>query len=383
MRWTVTAVAAFAAALLSAGAAAGDTFAMKDGKQIQGKIVKEIGVSWIQIRTDEGKLLTVKRFDIVRHVKGDRPVPKQDDAQPAESGTRLEEYRRRAEAVKDPNAEAHYKLGKWCKANGLVKTSRKEFEKALEQDENHEGARLALGYKLAIIDGKKVWLKPDEAKVYEAERRFLAEAGARKSAWGKAVGVSYAVSLEKPKGDDKKTMSALEVRDTLVVKYKLTNRTPFTLVVGGGARGRRRPSTEKIAPGKTGRGEWRTWMYATSADQPDRSTWGRGSSHRVQAHRMGRTTIRARLEGKYARPKVSLAVELSYRIVGTRYYRRKATAKEIAKFLKVEVTPLVGAGASENRRRIRRGEKAEKGKKEGKGEKGGKGEKDGEGEKEE
>ena len=387
MRRTVTAIAVLVAALVvAADTSRGDTFIMKDGKQIRGRIVKKIGVSWVQIKTEDARLLTLKRFDIVRHVEGDKPVPQQaGDGLAPESGSKIAEYRRRVEAIKDPNAGAHFELGKWCKTNGLVKTGDKEFEKTLEQDKDHEGARLALGYKLAILKGKKVWLKPDEAKVWEAERSFLAEAGRRKSAWQKAVRLTYSVDLDKPKGEDKQSMGNLEVRQVMALKYRVTNRTPFTLVFGRARRGRGGSSPERIAPGKTGRGEWRTWLYATAADQPDRTSRGRGSWNKFRAHGQDRTSLRARLEGKYVHPSAQVSIVLSYNLAGTRYFRRKANANEIAKLIKAEVTPFVGTAESKNRRR-RKGEKEDKAGKAEKGEKAGKAskaDKAGEGEKEE
>lgn len=66
-----------------------------------------------------------------------------------------DEYAQRAAALKDTDAEGHYKLGLWCEEQKLADCATKEFEKAIAAKPDHAAARGKLGHRK--IQG--LWVK--------------------------------------------------------------------------------------------------------------------------------------------------------------------------------------------------------------------------------
>ncbi len=119
-----------------------DAVVFRDGRKLEGKIVKE---------TEESLTLRVKYGEVV--------VPKRDIASVERGPTALEEYRKKA-AEAGETAKARYELGQWCRQKGLDEEAKKEYGKALEIDSSYAPAGKALGYEK--VEGR--WLSPDEAK---------------------------------------------------------------------------------------------------------------------------------------------------------------------------------------------------------------------------
>ena len=120
----------------------GDVIVLRDGRKLEGKIIKETGES-----------ITVK----VKY--GEVVVPKRNIASIEKGLTSLEEYQKKAAEAED-TAKAHFDLGQWCQQKGLREESKKEYTKALEKDPTYAPAGKALGYE--EVEGK--WLPPDDAK---------------------------------------------------------------------------------------------------------------------------------------------------------------------------------------------------------------------------
>ncbi|MBI2900763.1 MAG: hypothetical protein HYY17_11315 [Planctomycetes bacterium] len=87
-----------------------------------------------------------------------------------------EEYRRRAAALKDSDAEGHYQLGLWCERQKLAEPASAEFEKAIAAKPGHEGARAKLGHRK--IDG--VWVSRRILDAVAKGLRFPGEEETRK-----------------------------------------------------------------------------------------------------------------------------------------------------------------------------------------------------------
>ncbi|MBI2922928.1 MAG: hypothetical protein HYY18_17880 [Planctomycetes bacterium] len=119
-------VFAFALLLACAGPAAADAIVLKDGRRFEGEV------------TDKGDRYAVKgKFGTVYFDKKD--VAKVEMPP-------VEEYRQRAGALSDQDAEGHFLLGVWCREQGLRAEARAEFEKAIAADSEHGGARRELGH---------------------------------------------------------------------------------------------------------------------------------------------------------------------------------------------------------------------------------------------
>lgn len=133
----------------------GDVVHTTDGRRIKGKIIRKDDES-VVIRTRYGDL-TISRDDIERIEKSKLPE---------------EVYAEKAKELSDDDAEGHYRLGLWCKENGLGKEAEEEFKKALEADPDHKGARSELGY--SKVGGKWVLRrKEDKEKERPSAKRKL------------------------------------------------------------------------------------------------------------------------------------------------------------------------------------------------------------------
>ena len=125
------------ATLLLGGALAAETFVMKDGRRITGKIVREDRTK-IVVRSGLGEL-ELLRAEIVEIITKKTP---------------REEYAERAKAAQ--SADDWYELGVWAQEQRLKSQAKKAFAEALELDAQHDGANEAVGN----VRYKGVWMTP-------------------------------------------------------------------------------------------------------------------------------------------------------------------------------------------------------------------------------
>jgi len=148
---SAAALVLFAGLLLLASAWA-DTIHFEDGRKLEGTIIKETPDT-VTIKTKYGTQI-VDKMEILNIEKGQ---------------SERQEYETRKEEIEDEdNAEARYQLGLWCKKNGLEKEADEEFEKAIQLDSEHKGARSELGYQKH--EGQ--WLTEDEVKENQGFRKW-------------------------------------------------------------------------------------------------------------------------------------------------------------------------------------------------------------------
>ncbi|MHC4663852.1 MAG: hypothetical protein ACYS8W_19490, partial [Planctomycetota bacterium] len=114
-----------------------------DGRKIVGKVVNQ-DEDTVTVKAKYGEV-TIDRDDIERIEKGKLPE---------------DTYKEKADALDKNDAEGHYELGLWCRENRLRPEAKKEFEKAIAADPEHEAARSELGYKK--IEGE--WLSTAQIK---------------------------------------------------------------------------------------------------------------------------------------------------------------------------------------------------------------------------
>jgi hypothetical protein len=118
--------------------ASADELVMKHGGRIRGKIVAEDATT-VEIETPGAGVQKIRKSEIRRIVRdpvGGGSGKKLASARP--------EYRRRAAELGKKDAEGHYELATWCRANGLRAEARKELELVLALDASHRGARVTL-----------------------------------------------------------------------------------------------------------------------------------------------------------------------------------------------------------------------------------------------
>jgi len=120
--------------------ALGDVVHLKSGGSLEGQVVK----------TDDGV--------IVRLPVGEVRISNEAIARIEQKATALDEYQKRAAAVKEDDPEAHYQLGLWAQSVGLKPQARDEFEKSVALKPDHAKAHQALGHRLV---GDR-WLSHDE-----------------------------------------------------------------------------------------------------------------------------------------------------------------------------------------------------------------------------
>lgn len=127
--------------VIGASSAVADSVILKNGGRIDG-IASEKG-DRVRIETEFGAM-EIPRDTVHEIMKGP---------------SKLEEYRKKAAALADTDIAGHFALGQWALSHELTASARREFEKTVALDPNHEGARLQLGFEK--VDGK--WLAHDEA----------------------------------------------------------------------------------------------------------------------------------------------------------------------------------------------------------------------------
>jgi predicted esterase len=206
------------------GVARGDVIHTTDGRKITGKIVREDPDS-VTIKARYGGEITIDKMDIERIERGKLPE---------------EIYEDKDKALKDNDAEGHYKLGLWCRKNSLSAQAKKEFEKAITADSGHEGARKALGY--LKKEGK--WVLPSGEK--EEGRAPTKKPGGISAAQlakltkliGDAISKGKLTDSQKEKlkqfeGLSKKDFSKVEEKIKEWKTYKSQNQVDFTIQVAG------------------------------------------------------------------------------------------------------------------------------------------------------
>lgn len=121
--------------------ALGDIVHLNTGGRVIGKIIE---------RTPDGLVVSTPGGMIVK-------IPT-DDIDEIEEGSVEEIYEQQSKEIADDDADAHYKLGLWCKDVGLRAEAKREFEKVIALEPENEDARWQLGYQK--IGGK--WVSEDE-----------------------------------------------------------------------------------------------------------------------------------------------------------------------------------------------------------------------------
>lgn len=125
--------------LLTAALLGADVLVHKDGRRIEGEVVKKTAT----------EVVFKTRFGTVT-------FPASDVKEIIKKKTRDQEYDERLGRAKSAND--FFELGQWCTENKLKRRGKKHFEKAIELDPNHEGANLALGR----VKYKDEWMTPEE-----------------------------------------------------------------------------------------------------------------------------------------------------------------------------------------------------------------------------
>jgi len=136
--------------ILCASSVLGDVVVMKDGRELEGKILKEtkdsvtLGMKYGEIEVQRSRISEIRR-----------------------GATALDEYEQKDRNVEE-TPEARYAFGQWCEEKDLREEAKMQYRKALEIDPTFDLAGKALRYEK--IDGK--WLSPDEAKMARGMVKF-------------------------------------------------------------------------------------------------------------------------------------------------------------------------------------------------------------------
>ena len=129
-------------ALLVALPAAADEVQLNDGRILTGRVIRQGGRTFLVDRDSRTEL---------RNSEIKKIVPKK---------SLLDEYEERLAKLRFDDVEATYEFGLWLEENDWSTRAMRAFERVLEIDEDHKGARRKLGYKL--YEGE--WVSPDELK---------------------------------------------------------------------------------------------------------------------------------------------------------------------------------------------------------------------------
>jgi tetratricopeptide (TPR) repeat protein len=121
--------------------AAADVYHMKDGRSIEGSLVRETQTQYV-----------------VKTIGGEQTLDKSAVASVDKKSSPKDEFDQKFKACKPTDAEEFYQLGLWCEQNKLKAEAVKTFKKALEIDPQHEGAHKALGH----VQYKGAWMTPAE-----------------------------------------------------------------------------------------------------------------------------------------------------------------------------------------------------------------------------
>jgi hypothetical protein len=127
--------------IVAAPLAFADVFTMKDGRTIEGVLVRETATAYV-----------------VKTIGGEQTLEKSQVASHEKKKTAKEEYDERVRGIKASDAEGFYQLGLWCEQNKLKADALRSFKRSLEIDPQHEGAHKALGH----VEHQGAWMTPGE-----------------------------------------------------------------------------------------------------------------------------------------------------------------------------------------------------------------------------
>jgi len=112
------------------GPVTADVVHLKSGGKIEGEVIED---GWrVRVKLPDGSIVEFKPDDVLK-IEYDALSP-------------AEEFEKRLSEIPKDDAEAFYRLAKWCKSKGLKKEMRECLEKAIELEPDHTGARTMLGY---------------------------------------------------------------------------------------------------------------------------------------------------------------------------------------------------------------------------------------------
>jgi len=131
--------AALAALVLLAGVAGADVFVLKDGRRVEGRLVRETATAYV-VDVGAGEL-ELKKADVKTREAGK---------------TVREQFDERFAAAK--SAEEFFAAGSFAAENKQKSLATKAFKRALELDPRHEGANKALGR----VQYRGEWMTPEE-----------------------------------------------------------------------------------------------------------------------------------------------------------------------------------------------------------------------------
>jgi hypothetical protein len=137
-RTPLLALAVFGSILTTATLA--DEVHLTDGRILSGKVMKQAGTIYV---TDRDTKYMLKSGEI------EKIVPKKSF---------MDEFDERLAQLSFDDAEATYEFGLWLEENDWSTRATRAYERVLEIDEDHRGARRKLGYKL--YEGE--WVSADE-----------------------------------------------------------------------------------------------------------------------------------------------------------------------------------------------------------------------------
>lgn len=196
MKTLLTALILYIICFCAAAALYADVIVLKNGNEIEGKIIGETE-DRVVLKTSYGQIELAKS-----QITEIRRAP-----------TAFEEYEKKAKEV-EKTAQAHYDLAKWCEGKELRKEAMKHYGKALEIDPAFAPAGQALGYEK--VEGK--WLSPDDAKIAKGLVKFEGK-------WVKKEEKEKIID-----GRDEKKQKELRKEYEVGDKFFVAERTDLTLV---------------------------------------------------------------------------------------------------------------------------------------------------------
>jgi len=154
------ALAAFAA--IAAGPAAADSFVLRDGRVVEGQVLRTFRDGGEDRPPDRWEVRTAAgvRVVLAAEVREHRPRKEGDAPWP------WEDFEQRFAFVDAADAEDNFLLGTWAREQGLEAEAVRAFRRAVAADPEHARARTALGYQK--VDGR--WRAPEGAVDFPEDR---------------------------------------------------------------------------------------------------------------------------------------------------------------------------------------------------------------------
>ena len=152
----ILAFSILASLLIVAVPAFADIIHLKDGGQIEGKVISESETE-VQLATKYGV----------------QSIPMEQVKSIEKTPTIREIYRRKLDELQSDEPDSHYQLGLWCKEQGLDSEAKLQFREALKLDPDHHGSRVELGY---VFYGGK-WVHTDEISELIEEKGYVVHDG--------------------------------------------------------------------------------------------------------------------------------------------------------------------------------------------------------------